>query len=375
MSHKGPDRQSIAALLVYGIIYCLYVWKYSYSNRPFPELTLLVYGLLVPPVLIMAFSRLPGRFTTLLSERLFLILVIFFAVGFSAVMLQFDPMAIQIGRYPALVEWNERLFSGQFPYCAGSKPSGFPILFLLAAPFYWLGEVGFLQMLGFVLFAWVIHSRCERSSADKLRLLLLFIAAPVFAFEVCVRSDLVANAVVVLTALEITRRFHNHDSPSTPVWLGLLLGMAASTRGIFLPAYLITLPVIVRRHEINYVVTLLGSAVFGLLATLAPFIVWDWSSFWTCGPLSVQLSHIPAWLLVLAAAVSLGSGLRMKTFRSAYITTGMVLFGIVAATMAISLAAHGLTATVEYDAHFDMAYFGFSLPFIVTALCGHDNRL
>jgi len=370
---KRLDSRSIAALVLYGVIYCLYVWKYSYSNRPFPELTLLVYGLVVPPVLILALSRLPDRFAHLLTGRVYALLAAVIVVGCWVLTAQFDPSAIQIGRYPALVEWNERLFSGQFPYYAGSKPSGFPFLFLLAAPFYWLGEVGLLQVLGFILFAWVVHSWCGPGSTDRFRLLLLFVCTPIFAFEVCVRSELIANAVIILFALELTRRHHDRASSLTPVGLGLLLGLAASTRGIFLPVYLVALPMILRQHNVKYAVTLLVSAAFGFLLTLAPFALWDWDFFWAYGPFSIQLSHIPIWLLAVSAAVSLASGLVLRSYRSAWLISGAVLFGIVAVKMVMSLAAHGVAETVTFDNYFDMAYFGFALPFVVLAVYGTNG--
>lgn len=368
MSEKRLDWRSVAALIVYGIIYCLYVWKYSYSNRPFPELTLLVYGLIAPLALAIALSRFPDRFAKLLNGKSYALLVGILAVGFFVLMSQFDPTAIQIGRHPALLEWNERLFSGQFPYQAGSKPSGFPFLFLLAAPLHLLGEVGLIQVIGLVLFGWVIYNWCGPESADRFRLLLLFVAAPIFAFEVCVRSDLIANAVIILVVLEITRRYHNRIGAMTPIWLGLVIGLGASTRGIFLPAYLIALPLVFRQHNFRYTVLFLGSAVFGFALTLLPFVMWNWDFFWSYGPFSIQLSHIPTVLLVVSCAISLAGGFMVQNYRSAYLLTGAVLFGIVAVKMVMSLAMHGVAETVEFDNYFDMAYFGFCLPFVLIAV-------
>jgi hypothetical protein len=361
------DWRRIAALSVYGAMYSLYVWKYSYANRPFPELTLLVYGLIAPTVIALAMSPLPGRFAGILSGRSYVLATFALAVGFWILMSHFDPASIQVGRYPALVEWNDRLFSGQFPYQAGCKPSGFPALFIVAAPLYWLGEVGLLQIVGLSLFAWVAYSWCGPGSIDRFRIMAFFFAAPIVAYEVCVRSELVANGVIILAALEVTRRYHNYKSVVTPVWLGLLLGLVASTRGIFLPAYLITLPLVLRNHTLRYAILLLGTTALGFVLTLTPFMIWNWDYFWNFGPFSVQLSHIPAALLVSACLVSLVGGLLIREYRSAYLLTGAVLFGIVGIKMATSLVSHGVADTVQFDNYFDMAYFGFALPFLATA--------
>ncbi len=369
-----PDFRRIAALVLYGVVYGLYLWKFSHPDRPFPELTLIVFGLIVPVVLAIVLSRIPDRFAKVLTGRTYILLMVSLAAAMCAMMSQFDPTTIQIGRYPALFEWNESLFAGMFPYRAGSNPSGFPFLFLLTTPFYLLGEVGLLQVLGLVLFGGVVHSWCGQESTNRFRLLLLLVATPIFAFEVCVRSELIANAVIILTAIEIARRNRYRESSLTPVWLGLLLGLAASTRGIFLPAYLITLPLLLRQHTARHAFTLLGSIAAGFALTLAPFALWDGDYFWNYGPFSVQLGHIPYWLLVLSAAVSLAGGLRMKSFRSAYLLSGAVLFGIVAIKMAMSLVAHGVAETIQFDKHFEPAYFGFALPFVILAMSPSQKR-
>ena len=375
MSNKRPNSRGIAALIIYAIIYCLYVWKYSYSSRPFPELTLIIYGALAPIVMVLALSQLTDRFRLILTGRAYVLLITTLAVGFWILMSRFDPSTIQIGRYPALLEWNERLFAGQFPYQAHSRPSGFPFLFLLTAPLQLLGEVGLMQILGLLLFGWVVYSWCGSESGDRFRLLVLLAAAPITAFEVCVRSELIANAVMILAALELTRRFHTRKAEITPLWLGLFLGLAASTRGVFLPAYLTTLPLVLRQHGSRYNLKLLGSAVLGFALTLLPFIVWNWDFFWNYGPFSIQMSHIPAVLLATAFAVSLAGGLTVRSYRAAYFLTGAVLFGIVAVKMIMSLAAHGVAETIEFDNYFDMAYFGFCLPFVVLPVADGEQLL
>lgn len=360
---------------MYTVIYGLYVWKYSYANRPFPQLTLVIYGSLFPVVILLALGRLPDRWSRLLTTRSYLVCLGGLATGFWLLMSSIDPSTIQIGRGPALIEWNELFLSGHFPYEAGTKPSGFPFLFLLATPCYLLGEVGLMQLIGLALFAWILYNWYSSDSSDRFSVLLLLAAAPIFAFEVCVRSDLITNAIILLAALEVTRRYHAWPNRFTPIWIGLLLGVCASTRGIFVPAYMIALPLTLRQHNVKYALMLLGSAVTGFTLTLLPFAMQNWEYFWSYGPFSVQMVQIPAELLATALAIALVGGFTVKTFRSAYLLIGALLFSIVMIKMAMSLISHGIAETIEFDNYFDLAYIGFALPFVLLAKhnCANDR--
>jgi hypothetical protein len=290
-------------------------------------------------------------------------------------MSQIDPSTIQIGRGPALIEWNQRFLSGQFPYQAATKPSGFPFLFLLATPCYLLGEVGLMQLIGLFLFGWILHNWCGAHSENKFLTLMLLAAAPIFAFEVCVRSDLITNAIILLAALEFTRRHHDHRSNLTPLGLGLLLGVSASTRGIFIPAYLIVLPLIFRQHTVRYALILLGSAVLGFALTLLPFAMQNSEYFWKYGPFSVQMSQVPVALLVSSFVISLVGGFVVRRFRSAYLLSGSLLFSIVIVKMLMSFSAQGISETIEFDNYFDLAYIGFALPFVLIAISDGANDM
>jgi hypothetical protein len=359
---------NLAMMSVYTLIYALYVWKYSAANRPYPEATLVIYGLLVPITLVLLLKYARPQLKLNHWNRVWLLAVAAIVVGLGVLMSRFDSASIEIGRYPALIEWVERLTAGEFPYRGGSKPSGFPFLFLLAAPFYYLGDVGLFQLFGLILFAAVLHFRYLDEPINRFRTLLLLAATPIFLFEVCVRSELIANAVLILATLEIVRHCHERPGRFTPVWLGLLLGLSASTRGIFMPAYLIVLPMFLLRHDWKYNLTFALALVGGFAGTLLPFICWDAASFFAYGPFSIQLSHIPSWLLVITLAASAGLGLTLKSTRQAYAATALVLFGIVLMKFVMSVVNNGLMATVIFDDHFDMAYFGFALPFLLIGL-------
>ncbi|UCD93668.1 MAG: hypothetical protein JSU69_07810, partial [Candidatus Zixiibacteriota bacterium] len=66
------------------------------------------------------------------------------AIGLTILMFRFDPATIAVGRFPALRDWIEKLLDGEFPYLSGVRPSGFPFLFMIAMPFYFIGDLGLL---------------------------------------------------------------------------------------------------------------------------------------------------------------------------------------------------------------------------------------
>jgi hypothetical protein len=79
-----------------------------------------------------------------------------YAAALFAVYLRIDPENLQIDRWSALDRFWDALVRGEYPYVRthlGSHISGFPGLFVVAFPFWLLGDVGLLQFAALAAFA------------------------------------------------------------------------------------------------------------------------------------------------------------------------------------------------------------------------------
>jgi len=392
---------SYLSLLLYGVVYLLYVWKYSLPNRPFPTATLAVFGLIVPILALVGWLLLRRFGERPMPTAAYLVLVGAAAVILTVLMSRFDPAGFEIGRLVAVNDWAERLILGINPYTSPTLPSALPFWFLVALPFSLFGEPGLLQILALLGFAWAVRRRRDWWNIVPLALLVL---SPLFLFEVVVRSDLLSNTVLILIYLELLRRWMMSGARETAVgglalrapdlrksdlqkerkagtsnvlqlclW-GLLGGLVAATRGIGLVALALFLPYWMRRNTTGGNVVFIVSGLVGFTAVTLPFALWDWSLFWSdTGPVAIQLSHAPLWMPVMAYAVAVVIGMRLKSAGSAYRVTALILFAVIAARMIQCLIAYGVDATIMYDERFDPAYFAFCIPFALAGMMDRDQ--
>lgn len=364
-------KANLFQFIIYVFIYVLFVWKYTGESRPYPKLVFVFYVIIVPVLLIVLMKFLPRLIPFVQSGRFYVAFIIFLSAVLTVLMFQFDPGDIFIGRWWALNDWIGKLISGQFPYRSAHLPSGLPFLFVLAMPFYFLGDAGLLQICAFILLAVAMHLRYRKKPASRLRGVIFLAASPVFLFEVLVRSELIFNVTIVLLYLEIVFQYVNKDSLPKPALFGFIGGLLLSTRGIVLPVYIIFLGFLFLRYHIRSVSFYLFM-IIGFAVTIVPFLLWNADYFLTYGPFSVQLHYIPSWLLIIALLSSLICAISVKSIRGAHIAIGSILFGVVFIAFLVSIGENGLTASVMKDL-FDTGYFAFTLPFLVISFRYSSN--
>jgi hypothetical protein len=305
-------------------------------------------------------------------NRYFIILIAVLSVILTALMFQFDPRDIFIGRWWALNDWIGKILEGRFPYDSAHLPSGMPFLFILAMPCYLLGDAGLLQVCGFILFAIAAHLRYSGNQINKFYAIIFLAASPVFLFEVLVRSELIFNVTIVLLYFEVLFRYTRENDLSKPALFGLIGGLILSTRGIVLLIYIIFLGFLFFRYRVRSIRFYLF-LIIGFVLTIVPFLLWNTHYFLAYGPFSVQLQYIPGWLLILSILASVACAIIVKTKAGAYTSCGTILFGVVLVTLLISVGKHGLGEAVMHDM-FDTGYFAFALPFLVMSF-RYNSRL
>jgi hypothetical protein len=198
--------------------------------------------------------------------------------------------------------------------------------------------------------------------------MLFLITAPIFLFEIVVRSDLFSNMVIVILYLVIFRLYSRHGGYIFPVLSGAAGGLLLSTRGVAFIIYIIFFLYMIREHRFKYGLFIL-SMLAGFVITLAPFLIWNADYFIGSGPFAIQSSYIPGWVFVISIIASVICGLAVRSLRAVYTSITIVLFGVVLVAFVISLANFGLTESVLGD-RFDISYFAFAMPFLLLSLAG-----
>jgi hypothetical protein len=356
----------LAVLIVYQITNILFVYKYAarFSGNPWPFV--LIY-LVVLNILILFFYKDHGPVRhTVTGSRIFFLSVIALALLLSVIMLRFNPEQIRVGRYPALHDWITRLLSGRFPYASATRPSGFPFLFVLAMPFYLLGDLGFLQVFAFFVYAFLLYIRYGKQDGDRFQSLMLLVTAPLFLYEIVVRSDLFSNMVIVILFMGYCEGTLHKAKTAALLLIGCTGGLLLATRGIVLLIYVIYFGYIFRSRIERGLIFTCG-VLAGFIATLLPFAAWSWGFFITSGPFAIQTSYLPLGLSVPALVLCIFMAARAKSLTQVYRSIAFMLFSIVLAAFLISVASNGWSATILGD-RFDISYFCFTLPFLLLLL-------
>lgn len=373
---KNNFKSPVSILLLisfYVFINILFVWKYAspyFSNQIIAPIIYLIVSIVLVLLLL---SRKSGfKISSRNFRFLYGSITILSALFLTVLMLQFEPGNIGVGRYPAQVDWITKLFNGEFPYESTAKPSGFPFLFILALPFYFLGDAGVFQIFSFLILAAIFYFQFRNDNNISLPLLILLVISPIFIFEIVVRSDLFSNIVMVLLYLILCEKYLSKKKFLIPIGLGLLGGFLLSTRSIVLVIFILYFVWKIRDSKINPYVLVL-SMITGFLLTLLPFAVWDWDFFLNYGPLAVQMSYVPGWFIILSIIFSFIWAVTIKNINQVYFASATMLFCVVFGAFVIFIARFGIIDSVIND-QFDISYFCFPLPFLLMSLGASAKR-
>lgn len=314
-----------------------------------------------------------SAFLARLSAGQLLVIVLLVAASLSILMFQFDPDIIRNARYKLLNQSVGMLLEGSFPYGdpMPAHHSGFPFWFVIAAPFFIVGEIGLLHILAFLLGAFVLlridHARSPAG-------ILALAASPAFLYEIVVRSGITTNMILVVAYVFMTDRVLKRNEHASAFLLGLIGGLVLSTRGVVFLIFAAYLG-FYARNTWRRAATLLAGWLVSFCATILPFVLWDWDRFLAVGPFmhQLQLTRLAGWLVVPAVVLAFLLGRKRKTLDGVFEMVGLFLFLGVAASFCTSLVSNGLAASVM-DSRFDISYFCLALPFIVVTWMRALNR-
>jgi hypothetical protein len=302
--------------------------------------------------------------TPFISRKFFIYLSLTIVI-LTICWITFMPRFGQIGRFPAINDWLERILSGKFPYTYPITPSGFPFLFFISIPFYIIGNVGYLEVLGLILFLSAIYYY-SKSTKEMIFRLLIILMCPVFCYSFVVRDELFFNMMLVIVIIFLAENYLNAAKINLKfISFAILFGLALSTRSVVVIIYAVYLLYVFKSNIFNGVIFFLIIALtFGAL--IIPFYLWNPQSFMIYGPFAVQshLSYLPKWIVIAAIGLSIYLGWLADDLRKVFLFSGILLFTLVLISMLFRINEMGLSNAVINDG-FDISYFIFCIPFLL----------
>jgi hypothetical protein len=342
----------------------LFVWKYASRIGMGPLILVITYflGCLAMAWLI---GKMPRRF----SRRPWIWIGAYYMAAIPA-FLRVDPQSLQVDRWSALGNFIGAIPRGEYPYGKlshlGHLISGFPMLFVVALPFYFLGDVGWMQFAALAAFAILSRKVGGGPEAATLAVLLLF-AQPGFHYEVFARSDLFANMTVAAWCMYGSGRPGEDRSNGRFLREACFWGALLATRGIT------AVPFLLRAGSVFRSQGPVRFSAFGLIAGLVaaaafiPFYLWDAEAFRIHNPFLVQAGYAPLAFFFPLAGCALYLGYSDPAGERRFRNAGLLIFSLVTACF-LRASIHQGWKNALYESGFDITYFTLPVPFLILAL-------
>jgi len=361
------QKQNLAAIFIIIIVNLLFVIKYSFVYSTKPYLIISGYVIAFPVFLILLFGYFNINSIKNIGRKKITWAVVVFNLLVLIIVAILPEMYGRIGRLPAINEWLSLFLSKKFPYYAFTTPSGFPMLFFFALPFYITGLLKFFVLLGVFIFSF-FALKTYSSTKELVLQFTLLLTSPLFFYDLLVKSELFFNMMLAILLFYLILRYSSKSSKKQIIFFGILAGLVLSTRSTVAVIYILFFVPFFRKEFPNLVLFgFITLAVF--LLTLLPFVIWDLNGFIQKGPFAVQsfLSYLPKYIIILFMVAVFFISVKIYGLNTFFFQTGFLMFLIVIFSYFIKVAEFGWYVALVQD-KIDLSYLDFCLPFLILSV-------
>ncbi|WP_408028931.1 hypothetical protein [Tenacibaculum xiamenense] len=289
-----------------------------------------------------------------------------------------DPNSLKVDRWSAMEVTIENILNGIYPYNKldhlGQTSSNLPGLSLLGFPFYFLGDVGYLQVFTFCVFSsWIFISK--RKEVEKLLILIFLVLSPAYWWEVFVKSDLMSNLLLLVVFIDCWKESFNKNTFEKSLLLGVVIGFFVMTRGVVLiPLTIMLFHEFVKATFEQKIWFLLG-VVSSVLVISLPIILSleDFNTVIENNPFNHQTKYAPKLLIICSLVVPLLLSRKFSTSMPIFRLSTYVLTGLLLTTFMLNIFQEGVWKNI-YGKAFDLSYLGMIIPFLLLSLSSLNSR-
>lgn len=275
--------------------------------------------------------------------------------------------SLNVDRWSVITSFWETYFSGEYPYYAksnvGNEPGPMPFYFILALPFYLLGELGYFSILGIFVFVAIL-----RHSSVPIHLrtiaILLILGSLFHLWEIICRSNIFLNSCL---ALVVTIKMIENLKPTTVrlFFLGILIGLVMSTRNVFVIPLIIATIFLLKNNalKLSKLLVLGATALTTFILTFLPFIIGHFNDFFIMNPFIIQSSFlVPFHYTVIFIGLAVLAGILSVSSLDVYFYSSITLFASIAIYFLYHIINFGFEVAFV-DGQADISYYILAIPF------------
>jgi hypothetical protein len=302
-----------------------------------------------------------------ISKKITLLFLFIFAL-FSFFLFKKIPVeTLNVDRWSVITSFWNSYFNDNYVYFAksnvGNYPGPMPFYFILALPFYFIGELGWFSIFGVLLFYLLIEKNIANRTLKSMAVVLILINIP-YLWEIVCRSNVFLNATLVLWVIIYFINQKKINSKNSVI-IGVLIGLVLSTRTVFVIPFIIAFVYALKNKRITIQQTLLLGTIslITVCLTFLPFIWNHIAEFKVMNPFLIQSTFlIPFKFTLLFILLSFIAGFYCKTETEIYFYSGVILFSSILIYFIYWIIQIGFRETF-INSFADISYFILCLPF------------
>lgn len=295
----------------------------------------------------------------------------------SGVILHFIPEdSLKVDRWEMIRLFWDSASQGVYPYGVhspgGNYPGPMPFYFILSYPFYKIGEIGWITVVGLWITLLYFYKKIDRNRFGLL--VLLLVSSLSVYWEIFARSTIFTNTLLFALYLFNLKKLPERSGFAFYGW-AVLGGILLSTRTVFVLPLIIWGMYVLIRKEISWTRIVKWGLCFiaAFVATFLPFYWMDPHTFMVLNPFITQGDVLlPFSYTVCFAGIAFIFPFFCKKYADIWFYSGLLLFLTITAYVIYALADNGVETFLTNGA--DISYYLFCFPFLLKTIINGDEK-
>jgi len=362
-------KKTSSQIVIFLIISISFIFSYKYVAR---ITNYSLYISIAYAVFMFCMTGLILNGVYVINSRLLYSIVALYVLSIIIGFFIIDPVSLRVDRWILITRFWDAALSGIYPYQVRSSPNGvgigaFPFYFLLAFPFYLVGEIGYFSLLGLLVMLLDINLYFKNDVHKKLAAIFLLLSSVAIWWEMIVRSTLLINAALILL-YSMWMVSNKNQSLRQYTIKGILGGLLLSTRGIFVvPIIFCCFYCFLKPWKFKEMLVYCSSFVIAFIITFVPFYLWDRQLFILHNPFMVQGDVVGPYISIALLMISLMAGFLVKTESELYLGSGLIIYGAAFIYFISRFIQSGFNLESVVTV-VDVSYFILALPFLLLSI-------